>query len=345
MFREAFAQAQALIRSQEDWCSAAENLVQFGQHDNNAHLDSAFPQDIEYESLTALLRGHVKLNIHCYETHDIEAMVRHSLEFNFNISAFHHALEAYRIPSILKRAKNNITIATFADHWGYKKEAFGASPHAPKLLFEAGIPVALKSDHPVLNSQHMAFEAAKATHYGLPAQEAFKAITSVPAHALGLGHRVGTLRVGYDADVVIWDRSPLELGAAPLQVFVDGLPLFEEKTIVPVTESQEQKISGLVQTIKKSRNLPKHGSKNLFLTNIGANFLSENQQIVSMMIKDGHIVCTDDCANVMNKEDYDTIDIQGGFVLPVSFSLFFWNVLSAQYFNFKLRVLLRLDQN
>lgn len=319
MFRQAFAQAQALIRSQEDWCATAENLVQFGQHDNNAHLDSAFPHDIEYESLTALLRGHVKLNIHCYETHDIEAMVRHSLEFNFNISAFHHALEAYRIPSILKRAKNNITIATFADHWGYKKEAFGASPHAPKLLFEAGIPVALKSDHPVLNSQHMAFEAAKATHYGLPAQEAFKAITSVPAQALGLGHRVGSLRVGYDADVVIWDRSPLELGAAPLQVFVDGLPLFDEKAIVPVTTNHEQKMSGLVQTVQKSRNLPKDGSKNLILTNIGASFLSGNQEALSMMIKDGHIVCTDDCANVMNKEDYDTIDIQGGFVLPVSF--------------------------
>lgn len=319
VFRQAFAHAQALIRSQEDWCSAAENLAQYGQSDNNAHLDSAFPEDLEYESLTALLRGHVKLNIHCYESHDIEAMVRHSLEFNFDISAFHHALEAYRIPSILKRAKNNITIATFADHWGYKKEAFGASPHAPNLLFKAGIPVALKSDHPVLNSQHMAFEAAKATHYGLPAQEAFKAITSVPAHALGLGHRVGSLRVGYDADVVIWDRSPLELGAAPLQVFVDGVPLFDEKAIVPVKARPEQQKSELVQTIKTSRDLPKHGSKNLFLTNIGANFLSGNQQISSMIIKDGKIVCTDDCTSVMNQEEFDTIDIQGGFVLPVSF--------------------------
>ena len=79
-------------------------------------------------------------------------MIRHSYEFNFNITAFHHALDAYRVPDIIKRSRNQITIATFADHWGYKKEAFQASAQSPKILTEAGIPVALKSDHPILNS-------------------------------------------------------------------------------------------------------------------------------------------------------------------------------------------------
>jgi hypothetical protein len=59
---------------------------------------------------------------------------------------------AYRIPDIIKRSRTNITIATFADHWGYKKEAFQADPRAPKILYDAGIPVAFKSDHPVLNA-------------------------------------------------------------------------------------------------------------------------------------------------------------------------------------------------
>jgi hypothetical protein len=61
-------------------------------------------------------------------------------------------LSAYRIPDIIKRSRTNITIATFADHWGYKKEAFQADPRAPKILYDAGIPVAFKSDHPVLNA-------------------------------------------------------------------------------------------------------------------------------------------------------------------------------------------------
>ncbi|OAD66860.1 hypothetical protein PHYBLDRAFT_98329, partial [Phycomyces blakesleeanus NRRL 1555(-)] len=222
LLRERLEKARKLKEDQEDWCSAAQTVFS-----NGGRLESRFPIDLRLESLVSLLRGDVLLNIHCYETHDIEAMVRHSLEFNFTISAFHHALDAYRVPEILKRAANNITVATFADHWGYKKEAFQASPRAPKILLDAGIPVALKSDHPVLNSQHLMFEAAKSAHYGLSAQEAFKTVTSVPANAMGLGHRIGSLKAGYDADVVVWDRSPLALGATPLQVFVDGVALFD----------------------------------------------------------------------------------------------------------------------
>lgn len=312
MLRQALSQAQQLIEAQEDWCSAAESL---STTESDIHLDSHFPEDSKLESLTALLRGQVKLNIHCYETHDIEAMLRHAEEFNFNISAFHHALEAYKIPDILKRARNNITIATFADHWGYKKEAYGASPRAPKYLYEAGLPVALKSDHPVLNSQHMAFEAAKATHYGLPPQEAFKSITSVPATALGLGHRVGSLRVGYDADVVIWDRSPLALGAAPLQVFVDGVPLFDEKPITPAKKAPHQ--SAFTQ--QKEPHIPREGLKDFVLTNVGSNLVSQSKTVV--VVQGGRIVCSteaEECQSILMQNDLQAIDVQGGYVLPVS---------------------------
>lgn len=312
LLRQALADAKKLVEAQEDWCSAAENL---SSTENDIHLDSHFPEDIKLESLTALLRGQVKLNIHCYETHDIEAMLRHAEEFNFNISAFHHALEAYKIPEILKRAHNNITIATFADHWGYKKEAFGASPKAPKYLYEAGIPVALKSDHPVLNSQHMAFEAAKATHYGLPPQEAFKSITSVPANALGLGHRVGSLKVGYDADVVIWDRSPLALGAAPLQVFVDGVPLFDEKPITPIKKDLQQNTF----TQKNIPQLPREGLRDFILTNVGSNYVSESKTVI---VQGGKIVCSteeENCRSMFVQNNVEIIDAQGGYILPVSY--------------------------
>ncbi|KAL7323297.1 hypothetical protein PS15p_211220 [Mucor circinelloides] len=309
LLRQALADAKKLVEAQEDWCSAAENL---SSTENDIYLNSHFPEDIKLESLTALLRGQVKLNIHCYETHDIEAMLRHAEEFNFNISAFHHALEAYKIPQILKRAQNNITIATFADHWGYKKEAFSASPRAPKYLYEAGIPVALKSDHPVLNSQHMAFEAAKATHYGLPPQEAFKSITSVPANALGLGHRVGSLKVGYDADVVIWDRSPLALGAAPLQVFVDGVPLFDEKPITPIKKDLQQ--NGFTQN--NVPQLPSEGLRDFILTNVGSNYVSESKTVV---VQGGKIVCSteeENCRSMFVQNNVEIIDVQGGYILP-----------------------------
>ncbi|ORE03980.1 composite domain of metallo-dependent hydrolase [Rhizopus microsporus var. microsporus] len=310
LFRKQFAEAQKLMREQDDWCRAAEGT--------SSRFDTPFPEDLSLESLVALLRGEVLLNVHCYETHDIEAMIRHSLEFNFTISAFHHALDAYRIPDILRRARNNITVATFADHWGYKKEAFQAIPQAPKILYDAGIPVALKSDHPVLNSQHLAFEAAKSTHYGLPPQEAFKTVTSTPANAIGLGHRVGSLKVGYDADVVIWDREPLELGATPLQVFIDGVPLFEERPIEPTVKKQ-----ATAATLKKENLQSIENAKNFVLKNVGYSFLGQEpvKGPIDVVVVDGSVICSGtDCStsvsSIQSNEPVVEYNIQGGYVLP-----------------------------
>jgi len=78
-------------------------------------------------------------------------MVRHSHEFGYKITAFHHALEAWQVPDML--AKENISAAIFSDHWGYKKEAYDTSVRAATILTNAGVKVAFKSDHPVLNAQ------------------------------------------------------------------------------------------------------------------------------------------------------------------------------------------------
>lgn len=121
LFRERFSKATALKRAQDDWCVAADALPKYGRH----RLVTPFPEELQYESLVALLRGDVRLNVHCYETHDIEAMVDHSNEFKFEIKAFHHALDAYRVPDILKRAYNNVPmVATFAAKFGYRLAFF-----------------------------------------------------------------------------------------------------------------------------------------------------------------------------------------------------------------------------
>jgi hypothetical protein len=113
LFRKWFNDASKLKNHQDDWCEAAERL-NASSHHQNTRLSTPFPEDLELESLVALLRGDTKLNVHCYEPHDLEAMVRHSLEFDFEITAFHHALKAWKVPEVLKRAKGNITIATFS---------------------------------------------------------------------------------------------------------------------------------------------------------------------------------------------------------------------------------------
>lgn len=130
-------------------------------------------------------------------------MIRHSLEFDFTITAIHHALGAYHIPEIIKRGNGNITVATHSDLWGNKKETFGGSTKAPKILADNNILVSLISGHPVINAQTLIFEAAKAHYYGLKRSLSIAAVTSVPANALGLGHRIGHISVGYDADIVV----------------------------------------------------------------------------------------------------------------------------------------------
>lgn len=320
MFRQRLDEARQLLEAQNDWCLAAQDL---DINAPDARLESRFPEDLAYESLVALLRGDVRLNIHCYETHDLEAMIRHSHEFNFNITAFHHALDAYLVPDIIKRAKNEIVIATFADHWGYKKEAFQASPYGPKILHDADIPVALKSDHPVLNSQHLVFEAAKANHYGLPLQEAFKAVTSVPAKAIGLDHRVGSLKPGYDADVVIWDREPLTLGATPLQVFVDGIPLFDETPIEPANAKYDTTAESHKEISVQAMTADIKDEDSFMLTNVGGVMVGKDfiSGPVNVYVQDGKVVCAgNDCDNseIHTKDNVRMMDVNGGYVLPVS---------------------------
>ncbi|CDS12474.1 hypothetical protein LRAMOSA04668 [Lichtheimia ramosa] len=229
LFRQRFEEAREILRAQDDWCDAAmrinNTMPADVTEDNMIRLSERFPESLKHESLIALLRHQVKLNVHCYLPQDLEAMVDHSLEFDFEIAAFHHALSAWQVPDIIKRAKTNITIATFADMWGYKQEAMDQNVNAPNILSQAGIPVAFKSDHPVMNARDLVHEAQKAYHYGFDEHKALQALTSVPAAALAVDHRVGSLQVGKDADIVIWHRHPLRLGARPEHVIIDGQTL------------------------------------------------------------------------------------------------------------------------
>ncbi|KAJ3143101.1 hypothetical protein HK100_010684 [Physocladia obscura] len=221
LFRQRFEAARSALRAQDDWCESAESVSrQFGE--NNAHRFVAhrFPDALEYESLVALLRKDIRLQVHCYQVNDLDMMIRNSHEFDFPIIAFHHATEAHLLAS--KLAAENISAAVFADHSLYKREAYKHSVRAGQILTAAGAKVAYKSDHPVLNAQHLIYEAQKSAHYGLDEDTAFAAVTSVPADRIGAGWRIGRIAEGYDADVLVWDRPPLTLGAHPLRVIIDG---------------------------------------------------------------------------------------------------------------------------
>lgn len=109
----------------------------------------------------------------------------------------------------------------------YKAESYIGSEYAGKILYDEGLTPVYVSDNPVLNAQHVLFEAAKGYKFGLPYHAALASVTSAPAELLGLGNRLGKVKPGYDADIVVWDSDPLSVGATPVQVWIDGTAQFD----------------------------------------------------------------------------------------------------------------------
>ncbi len=142
------------------------------------------------------------------------------IEFNFEITAFHHALEAHLIADMLKR--NNISVVTFTDLFGYKVEADQQSVKMVKILFDAGVPVAVKSDHPETSGRLLFNQAQRAFYYGLTAYQTLQTVTSIPAKVIKLEHRIGSIAPGLEADVIVMDRHPMALGVRVDKVFVEG---------------------------------------------------------------------------------------------------------------------------
>ena len=110
----------------------------------------------------------------------------------------------------------------------YKAESYVGSEFAGMYLWDNGLTPIYVSDNPVLNAQHVLFEAAKGHKYGLPYHAALASVTTAPAERLGFGDRLGKIKPGFDADVVVWDSDPLEVGATPVQVWIDGTAQYED---------------------------------------------------------------------------------------------------------------------
>ena len=314
-FRHAFEEASKMVKAQDDWCSVADTV---GAENMNSYL----PRELRWESLGAVLRGQVHVNTHCYTVADLEAFVRHTNEWRFRVRAFHHAHQMYLVPEILKRAWGGRApaAAIFADLMYYKVEAYTASEQAGKILYNNGITPVYVSDNPVTNAQHLIFEAAKGYQYGLPYHAALASITTAPAELLGLGERIGKIKAGFDADVVVWDSDPLSVGATPVQVWIDGAAQFDDpvllkKAVVPLS----------VPRIKPSEIKNELAVKNRFVfTGISEVRLSSHTNKLSLnenacvIILDGVISCIGLCEKEFRtalKENIEVVELVNGYVI------------------------------
>ncbi|KAJ7164026.1 carbohydrate esterase family 9 protein [Mycena crocata] len=328
-FRDAYNTASQIKKQQDDFCSK----VQAKKWDGLGE----FPENFQWEALVDVVRGRVKVQIHCYEAVDFDAIVRLSNEFKFPISAFHHAAEAYLVPDLIKKTYGPTpAIAIFASQARYKREAYRGSEFAPRVLADNGLTVLMKSDHPVLNSRYLLYEAQQAYFYGLPENLAISAVTRNPAEVMGMGHRIGYIREGWDADLVIWDSHPLALGATPTQVFIDGIPQLSDPYVVekPETFQHSPPVPNFDKEAKEAvehEGLPPLEpttviTRPVIFVNVQSAFTPgtvgieqlfstpDNGTLGTIITEYGRIVCAGVCST--NVADATVIDLEGGSISP-----------------------------
>ncbi|MDT4966208.1 MAG: hypothetical protein QOJ64_945 [Acidobacteriota bacterium] len=184
-------------------------------------------KNLQLEPLVEVLEGKRYVHSHCYRADEILMLIGIANDFGFKIRTFQHALEGYKVAKEI--AQHGAGASIFADFWGYKMEAYDAIPYNAAVMTRAGVNVSLNSDSDE-RARRLNIEAAKMIKFGdMTEEQALKMITMNPAWQLGIQDRVGSLDVGKDADVVIWNGHPLSVYSRVDTTFIDGEIFFDRE--------------------------------------------------------------------------------------------------------------------
>lgn len=208
----------------------------------------------------------------------------------------------------------------------YKAEAYIGSEYAGKVLYDNNLTTVYVSDNPVLNAQHVLFEAAKGYKFGLPYHAALSAVTSEPADLLGLGNRLGKIKPGYDADIVVWDSDPLSVGATPVQVWIDGTAQYEDPVELekPLAAPMVPDKSLNATTVETAQ------LENVILSGVSKVLLPGHEDVttaetsVNVVITGGKVTCIGQCSEKISAATADgakSVHLQNGY-LTSSFTAF-----------------------
>jgi imidazolonepropionase-like amidohydrolase len=218
-------------------------------------------RDEKLEPLVEVLEGKRYVHSHCYRADEILMLLRVAKEFGFKVRTFQHVLEGYKVADEI--AASGAGASTFSDWWAYKMEAYDAIPYNAALMAERGVIVSINSDS-AEEARHLNQEAAKAVKYGgVSPNDALKLITLNPAIQLGIDDRAGSIDVGKDADLVIYNRDPLSVYAVVQKTLIDGQVYFDRQRDLaqrPELEKEKQALLDKEKTAaeaeKKSEEKP-----------------------------------------------------------------------------------------
>ena len=230
VIRDAFTRAKAYRKEWQDYDAKKKS----GQ-------DVLMPRrDLQLDALVEVLEGKRLVHAHSYRADEILMLIRLADEMGFKITTFQHVLEGYKVAKEI--AAHNAGASTFSDWWGYKMEAADAIPHNASLMTHKGVVVSINSDD-AEQARRLNMEAAKAVRYGdVTDEQAFAMVTINPAKQLKIENRVGSIEVGKDADIVIWNHHPLSTAAIVERSYIDGVAYYDrEKDLQRITEIQREK--------------------------------------------------------------------------------------------------------
>ncbi len=213
-------------------------------------------KDLELEALSEILAGKRFITCHSYVQSEINMLMHVADSFGFRVNTFTHILEGYKVAGKLKQ--HGAAASTFSDWWAYKYEVMEAIPYNGAILHNMGIVTGFNSDDAEMG-RRLNQEAAKAVKYGnVPEEEALKFVTLNPAVMLHVDDRVGSIRKGKDADLVLWSHDPLSVYARVLKTFVDGRVFFDsDKDAIAREEIRREK----ARIIRKMIEAKKNGEK------------------------------------------------------------------------------------
>lgn len=208
-------------------------------------------RDLKLDPLVEVLEGKRYVHSHCYRADEILMLMRVSKEFGFKVRTFQHVLEGYKVAEEL--AAYGVGASTFSDWWAYKMEAYDAIPYNSALMTERGVVVSVNSDDSE-EARHLNQEAAKAIKYGgLSENDALKLVTLNPAIQLGIDGRVGSIDVGKDADLVIFNHHPLSVYAVAQKTLIDGTVYFDRDRDIAGRAALEAEKKSLLEKEKSAR--------------------------------------------------------------------------------------------
>ena len=211
-----------------------------------------FRKDLDMETLLEIMDGKRHISCHSYVQSEINMLMHVADDMGFKINTFTHILEGYKVADKMKA--HGAGGSSFSDWWAYKYEVIDAIPYNGALMHEQGVTVAFNSDDAEM-ARRLNQEAAKAVKYGQVSEEdAWKFVTLNPAKLLHIDDRVGSIKTGKDADIVVWSDHPMSIYAKAEQTFIDGIRFFDrnedEKKQLAVQQERTRLINKMLEVKK-----------------------------------------------------------------------------------------------